>query len=70
MFGIFVVLSTAKEPIAGWVDNLSGITGVVVGSALGILRTFNGSEDGYSDIVPCDYISNSIICAAWEVGVR
>lgn len=63
-----IVISTADEPTAGWTNNLYGATGVVVGSAYGILRTLNCNENNFAEIIPVDYVINTIIAAAWDVG--
>lgn len=39
--GIFrpsIVISTYREPVKGWVDNLYGATGVCAGAGAGVLR--------------------------------
>lgn len=61
-----IMISTCKEPIVGWINNLYGPTGVAVGAALGVLRTLHCKESVIADIIPADYIINNIIVAAWH----
>lgn len=63
-----IVISTADEPLPGWSNNLYGATGVVVGAAIGLLRTLNCDENDFAEIIPGDYVINTIIAAAWDVG--
>ncbi|XP_015189305.1 PREDICTED: putative fatty acyl-CoA reductase CG5065 [Polistes dominula] len=65
-----VVVCTEKEPIAGWINNLNGITGVVFGSSKGILRTLYCDKDLTIDMIPADYVVNNIIAAAWDVAQK
>lgn len=56
-----------KEPVAGWIDNFYGATGVLVGAALGLLRTLRGKKENRADMVPADYVVNSAIAAVWDI---
>jgi fatty acyl-CoA reductase len=64
------VISTAREPFAGWVNNIYGPTGVVVGAGLGLLRTMHCNPDLTADIVPADMVINLMIATAWDVATR
>ncbi|XP_031330448.1 fatty acyl-CoA reductase wat-like [Photinus pyralis] len=63
-----IVVATAKGPLAGWIDNMYGVTGITVGIALGLIRTLHCKKDCVADIVPADYVINSAIAAAWSIG--
>lgn len=67
---IFVVTSTVKEPVIGWIDNLYGPTGVVAGAGTGVLRTLHCDEHINANIVPVDMTCNALIAAAWDVGIN
>nr|UYO73019.1 fatty acyl-CoA reductase [Phenacoccus solenopsis] len=66
--GVFrpsVIISTYKEPVRGWIDNVYGPIGVIVGVGTGILHVYEGSADRSSaDMVPVDLVVNGLICAA------
>lgn len=62
-----LVIATVKEPVAGWIDNLYGATGVLLGAAVGLLRTLNCKPSNRSDMVPADYVINSCLAATWDV---
>ncbi|XP_046613172.1 fatty acyl-CoA reductase wat-like [Neodiprion virginianus] len=62
-----IVISTYKEPIAGWIDNVYGATGVVLGAAIGLLRTLHCDPEGIADMIPADFVVNNIIVAAWDI---
>ncbi|XP_043495513.1 fatty acyl-CoA reductase 1-like [Polistes fuscatus] len=65
-----IITSTEKEPFAGWINNLYGLTGIAFGSAKGVLRTLNCNDRLICDIIPADYVVNNIIAAAWEVAQK
>ncbi|GBP82281.1 Fatty acyl-CoA reductase wat [Eumeta japonica] len=61
-----MVISTASEPVAGWIDNVYGPTGVTVGAGLGLLHSLHCDPNKKADLVPGDYVVNAIIAAAWR----
>ncbi|KDR07123.1 fatty acyl-CoA reductase wat-like [Zootermopsis nevadensis] len=68
--GVFrpaIVVATRDEPVSGWIDNLYGPTGVVVGAATGLIKTLHGDAGVNADIVPVDMAVNAVIVSAWEV---
>lgn len=65
-----IVISSANEPCPGWVDNVNGIAGLGCLAAIGMLRTIDWNYYAKSDMVPVDYVANSLICAARDVSVR
>lgn len=64
------MISTAKEPVAGWINNIYGATGVVAGAGMGILRTMHCDPDMIADVVPADMVINVMIATAWDVATR
>ncbi|PNF31087.1 Fatty acyl-CoA reductase wat [Cryptotermes secundus] len=65
-----VVISTAREPFPGWINNIYGATGVVVGAGLGLLRTMHCDRDMIAELVPVDMVVNMMIATAWDVATR
>ncbi|RVE50678.1 hypothetical protein evm_004710 [Chilo suppressalis] len=61
-----IVIATAKEPVAGWIDNVYGPTGVVVGAAVGLLHTLHCEPSAVADLVPGDMVVNACIAAAYR----
>ncbi|XP_076668926.1 fatty acyl-CoA reductase wat [Andrena cerasifolii] len=71
--GIFrpgIVISTYKEPIQGWIDNLYGPTGVAAGAGSGILRSIHCDGSMIANVVPGDLTINALIACAWDVANR
>ncbi|CAG2058109.1 unnamed protein product, partial [Timema podura] len=64
------VAGTLKEPLIGWIDNIYGPIGAVVGIGAGLLRSGIRKADFKSDIIPGDLVINGIIVAAYDVAVR
>lgn len=65
-----VVIATAKEPVAGWIDNHFGPTGIVVGVGAGLLRVVQVDKNLRAELVPVDLCVNSMIAAAWEIATE
>lgn len=63
----FSVISTYKEPVSGWIDNIFGVTGALVGGGAGLLRVMNFDKNYTAQIVPADLTVNSLIASAWDV---
>uniref|UniRef100_A0A8D8M6F2 Fatty acyl-CoA reductase n=2 Tax=Cacopsylla melanoneura TaxID=428564 RepID=A0A8D8M6F2_9HEMI len=57
-----IVISTAKDPIPGWIDNLYGPTGLVTGVQAGVVRSIYCDPDVIADMVPVDLAVNALVC--------
>lgn len=64
------VISTAEEPIPGWINNTYGPTGIVAAAGLGLMRTLHCDKNCKADVVPCDYVINALIASAWYTAKR
>lgn len=62
-----IVIPTYREPVSGWIDNMYGPTGIIVGVGAGLLRVFHGKKENLAELVPVDMCVNGIIASAWEV---
>ncbi|TGZ50002.1 Fatty acyl-CoA reductase [Temnothorax longispinosus] len=65
-----IVLSAYKEPVAGWVDNYHGSTGLILAAGKCVFRTMLCHEDKVADLVPVDILINLMICAAWRIATQ
>ncbi|XP_001601942.1 putative fatty acyl-CoA reductase CG5065 [Nasonia vitripennis] len=65
-----IVIGSYKEPDRGWVDNMNGPTGLMIGASKGVIRTMLCNSDYYVDIMPCDMAVNATIALAWKVGLE
>ncbi|KAG7201488.1 hypothetical protein KM043_004247 [Ampulex compressa] len=71
--GIFrpaIVISTYREPIRGWIDNMYGPTGVAAGAGTGLLRSIHCDGSIMANVVPGDLTVNAMIAAAWDINRR
>ena len=69
---IFIITVTAswKEPSPGWVENMNGPTGLMIGAGKGVIRSMLCNPDYLTDIMPCDLAINATIALAWKVGIE
>ncbi|KAK3909444.1 Putative fatty acyl-CoA reductase [Frankliniella fusca] len=61
-----IVTAAVREPLPGWVGNLNGPSGLLVGLGHGALRTINIRRDMVADLIPVDKCINLLITAAWQ----
>jgi fatty acyl-CoA reductase len=64
------VIGTAHEPFPGWINNIYGPTGIVIGAGVGLLRTMHCDGDLLAELVPVDMVINMMIATAWDVATR
>ncbi|XP_030939257.1 fatty acyl-CoA reductase 3-like [Quercus lobata] len=58
-----IVTSTFKEPFPGWVEGIRTIDSLAVGYGKGKLTVFLGDLQAALDLIPADFVVNSIIVA-------
>jgi nucleoside-diphosphate-sugar epimerase len=59
-----IVGSSWREPVPGWVDNVSAAGAVFLMGGLGILKVIQGHPTGVADIVPVDMVVSHILASA------
>lgn len=64
-----IIVSTLEEPVPGWIDNLYGPTGLMVGYGAGIIRVMRYQDDCDADIVPADMSVNCLLAIGYKTGV-
>ncbi|KYM75387.1 hypothetical protein ALC53_14083, partial [Atta colombica] len=68
--GIFrpaIIISSASEPLVGWIDNIYGPSGFVMSLLLGVARFIHCNGNHKANIVPVDFTANALIASAWDV---
>lgn len=63
-----IVIPTYREPVPGWIDNMYGPTGIIVGVGSGLLRVFHVCSENLAELVPVDMCVNSLLASAWDIG--
>uniref|UniRef100_A0A1B0FKH3 Fatty acyl-CoA reductase n=1 Tax=Glossina morsitans morsitans TaxID=37546 RepID=A0A1B0FKH3_GLOMM len=61
-----IVSPSAYEPVPGWVDNLNGPTGLMVGAGKGVIRSMLIDERYKSEVIPVDYAINGLVVIPYE----
>ncbi|KAM0733679.1 Fatty acyl-CoA reductase wat [Formica fusca] len=64
------IISTAKEPMPGWINNVYGAAGVVMDADMGLLRTLHCPPENVAELVPADYVISHFIVASWDLAKR
>lgn len=65
-----IVIPTYKEPVCGWIDNMYGPTGIIVGVGSGLLRVLYAFKKNVAELVPADMCVNALLAAAWDLHDR
>lgn len=65
-----IVIPTVKEPVVGWIDNMYGPTGIIVGVGAGLLRVFYGKKQNHAELVPVDMVVNGILASAYDISIN
>ncbi|XP_070153483.1 putative fatty acyl-CoA reductase CG5065 [Polyergus mexicanus] len=62
-----IVIPSYKEPMPGWVDNLNGPIGLLVGGGKGVIRSMHCNGNYNAEVVPVDVAINTLIAIAYKV---
>lgn len=62
---LLIVVSTYKDPIGGWTNNITGVNGLCVGIGIGFLRHLHVQDDFIIDIICADFVTNTTLAAVW-----
>lgn len=62
-----VVVPSYQEPFPGWVDNLNGPAGLMLGAAKGVIRSMLLDGDLDAEVIPVDVAINTTILIAKHV---
>lgn len=64
-----VVVSSMEHPFPGWIENLNGPSGIVVGTGKGLMRVVAARENARADMLPVDLAIDTLIAVAWETAM-
>ncbi|OWR46525.1 fatty-acyl CoA reductase 4, partial [Danaus plexippus plexippus] len=64
-----IVTAAEKEPLPGWVDNMNGPTGLLVGCGKGVIRTMHCHASYQADAVPVDYVANACVLLGYLTAI-
>lgn len=64
---IIAVISSYKEPLKGWTDNINGPCKLAVWTVRGFIHCIHGDKNQFANMVPVDYCINAMIAAAWDI---
>ncbi|XP_031782895.1 putative fatty acyl-CoA reductase CG5065 isoform X2 [Nasonia vitripennis] len=63
-----IVTPSWSEPLPGWVDNLNGPVGLIVGAGKGVIRSMHCNANFHAEVIPVDLAINALISIAYKVG--
>jgi fatty acyl-CoA reductase len=56
-----IIICAENEPVAGWTDSLAAAGALTLVFGVGLIRYLNTNATVRGDLIPVDYVSNSII---------
>jgi len=67
-----IIESALAEPFPGWLEGFRMAEPIILAYGRGVLQDFPGLPDGLLDIIPLDYVVNSVlaIAATRPIGVE
>uniref|UniRef100_A0A182P7M6 Fatty acyl-CoA reductase n=1 Tax=Anopheles epiroticus TaxID=199890 RepID=A0A182P7M6_9DIPT len=65
-----IVTGAVAEPYPGWIDNVHGITGIMMEIGRGTISSIMCDERCTMDVIPVDIVCNTLIAAAWETAAH
>lgn len=65
-----IVSAAYSEPMEGWVEGVSGTTGLFMGAYGGVIRTLHCDPDDRLDFMPVDFNANAIIAVGWKIAQK
>ncbi|XP_043259671.1 putative fatty acyl-CoA reductase CG5065 [Colletes gigas] len=60
-----IVTGAWAEPLPGWVDNLNGPVGLLVGAGKGVIRSMHCNANYHAEVIPVDLAINALIAIAY-----
>lgn len=70
LFFYGIVISSALEPIAGWIDNFNGPIGLLIAGAKGVTQVVWSHKDVNPDFITVDISIKAMIVAAYHRGIK
>ncbi|XP_075988838.1 putative fatty acyl-CoA reductase CG5065 [Anticarsia gemmatalis] len=64
-----IITAALKEPMPGWVDNINGPTGLVIGSGKGVIRSMHCEPSYNADAISVDIVANACILIAYATAI-
>ncbi|CAK9809460.1 Putative fatty acyl-CoA reductase CG5065 [Anthophora quadrimaculata] len=61
-----IVTPALAEPLPGWVDNLNGPVGLLVGAGKGVIRSMLCNGSYHAEVVPVDFAINALLAIAYR----
>lgn len=61
-----IIGSSYRDPIQGWVDNVSAAGALFLLGGMGIVNYVRGNPNNIGDLIPVDYVTNYILVAIFK----
>lgn len=65
-----IVTHSHSEPVPGWCDSLNGVAGLFLSYSLGVMRTMEMDGACQADLIPVDFVANSLIVVGYHSAVN
>ncbi|CAD1471397.1 unnamed protein product, partial [Heterotrigona itama] len=65
-----IIGPSIEDPCPGWLDNVFGVTNIFITVGMGIVKVIPANKNAFVDIIPMDFVIDTIICAAWHTNLH
>lgn len=65
-----IVGASWREPVPGWVDNVSAAGAIFLAIGMGLLTILPGNPRSVADIIPVDMVAASILLSAFDIAEK
>jgi len=62
-------MSSIKEPVPGWIDNVYGPIGLLIGSGKGVVHVTCINKYTHKNIIPVDIVVKAVLVVIWKLGL-
>lgn len=56
-----IIVACFDDPFMGWIDSPAASGGITMGVEMGVMRMVYSHPDAIMDLIPCDFVSNSVL---------
>ncbi|XP_045533620.1 putative fatty acyl-CoA reductase CG5065 isoform X2 [Pieris brassicae] len=65
-----IVTPSHKEPVPGWVDNLNGPIGLMIGAGKGVIRSMHCCGHYHAEVIPVDIAINALVVIPYHLDMK
>ncbi|CAG4910880.1 unnamed protein product [Colias eurytheme] len=65
-----IVTPSHQDPVPGWVDNLNGPIGLMIGAGKGVIRSMHCYGHYHAEVIPVDIAINALVVIPYYLNTK